>query len=773
VSAIQAQQSPTLVSRAQVTITPENADRVHLMEIDLTHGTYVPGRFLITDLTDRQISLIRSLGFEVEVLIEDVTAHYQERQPQRAPLDCQEYNFDYPVPRNFEFGSMGGYLKYSELIDALDLMQLLYPELISTRQRVGTEVTAQGRPLYWVRISDNASTQEPEPSVLYTGLHHAREPMSMMQMIYFMWHLLEGYGVDPEATYLLNNTELYFIPCVNPDGYIYNQTIAPNGGGHWRKNMRDNDNSGAFEEDKDGVDLNRNYGYHWGLDDLGSSPNMASEVYRGKSAFSEPETRAIKGFVEEHNFFAALNYHAYGNVFIYPWGYTEEINPDIGAFQNYGELFTLDNRFKIGTSVETVGYPTNGSSDDWMYGDHGVFAMTPEVGEDFWPHQSQIIELAQSSLKNNIAMAHLPLEYALATEINRGFFIGKEGTLDIRIKRYGMGIGDMALTAMSLSPELYVDGNIFEVAIEQFESLEFSIPYVLNQETKGGDEFSFVVILDNGFFEYRDTVTKVLAGETLAFLEDGEDISEWSATGGSWGITDETSYTGATCFTDSPNGPCKPNQTNYFALTDPIDLIDATYSVLEFWAKWEIEELIDYAQVEISTNGTDYEALCGQYSKLGSVFQLPGPIYDGVQTEWVRESIDLSAYNGEQIYIRFKLVTDGFLNLDGIYIDDVRVYVYKDDLTAVEQPAVGFGEMRVWPNPTSSSLWVSMDDTSFQSGDARLVIINALGAEVQRVVIAPGSDATRIETNGWPSGLYQVCLFQDGRVSATRKVVVE
>jgi hypothetical protein len=224
--------------------------------------------------------------------------------------------------------------------------------------------------------------------------------------------------------------------------------------------------------------------------------------------------------------------------------------------------------------------------------------------------------------------------------------------------------------------------------------------------------------------------------------------------------------------TDSPNGPCKPNQTNRFAITDPIDLTDATYSVLEFWAKWEIEELIDYAQVEVSTNGIDYEALCGQYSKLGSVFQMPGPIYDGVQAEWVRESMDLSAYNGQQIYLRFSLVTDGFLNLDGIYIDDVRVYVYKDDLTAVHEPGMA-GDLRVWPNPTSDGLWISVGKEATNGNNVRISVTNALGAEVERRMMTPGSEATRLETSAWSKGLYLVSLFDDGRITATRKVVVD
>ena len=74
-----------------------------------------------------------------------------------------------------------------------------------------------------------------EPEAFYDALHHAREPLSMETTILFMEELLTGYGKDPEATFIVNERELYFVPCVNPDGYEYNRRIRPGGGGLWRK----------------------------------------------------------------------------------------------------------------------------------------------------------------------------------------------------------------------------------------------------------------------------------------------------------------------------------------------------------------------------------------------------------------------------------------------------------------------------------------------------------------------------------------------------------
>jgi murein tripeptide amidase MpaA len=143
--------------------------------------------------------------------------------------------------------------------------------------------THNGRDLYWVRISNDPTVDQDKPEVLYTGMHHAREPIGMQLLIYYMYYLLENYDTDPEVQYIVNNFELYFVPILNMDGYAYNIQNQPNGGGEWRKNRRQNDD-GSY-----GVDINRNYDYMWGYDNDGSSPYPWDDTYRGPSAFSEPE----------------------------------------------------------------------------------------------------------------------------------------------------------------------------------------------------------------------------------------------------------------------------------------------------------------------------------------------------------------------------------------------------------------------------------------------------------------------------------------------------
>ncbi|NIV14192.1 MAG: peptidase M14, partial [Aliifodinibius sp.] len=193
--------------------------------------------------------------------------------------------------------------------------------------------------------------------------------------------LLENYGSDQEVTYLVNNRELYFVPIINPDGYVYNEQTDPNGGGYWRKNRRNNGN-GSF-----GVDLNRNFGYKWGYDNNGSSPTPSSETYRGTAPFSEPETQVIRDFCLNHDFELTLNYHTYGDLLIYPWGYINALTPDAPIFTALAVDMTQYNNYSHGNASQLL-YPVNGEANDWMYGEQTakdkIFAMTPEVGPAFW-----------------------------------------------------------------------------------------------------------------------------------------------------------------------------------------------------------------------------------------------------------------------------------------------------------------------------------------------------------------------------------------------------
>ena len=289
------------------------------------HGLHKKNHFLISDFSLSEIEKIKLLGFDFEILIEDVTEYYKSRNQNNSDLQknnfCENGSDTYLTPENYDFkdpDDFGGFYTYDEMLVELDEMYNLFPNLITSRSDIKdpnnnenphTHQTFEGRFLQWVKISDNPTISENEPQILYTSLHHAREPASMQQLIYFMWYLLENYDTNDVIKSIINESELFFIPCVNPDGYVFNEEIEPNGGGMWRKNKRDGH----------GVDNNRNYSFIdedgnevWNTS--GTSNNINSDTYAGDGPFSEAENRAIRYFIESNNFKIALNNHTYGNL---------------------------------------------------------------------------------------------------------------------------------------------------------------------------------------------------------------------------------------------------------------------------------------------------------------------------------------------------------------------------------------------------------------------------------------------------------------------------
>jgi murein tripeptide amidase MpaA len=387
------------------------------------------GNEIILDLSIREVAILKSIVPNARIEIGDLTNYYAKRNANPTS------NFAVAnTPKNFKLGSLGGFLNYNEMQAALDSMHALYPNIISAKSSIGQ--TVEGREIWVVKISDGVLQDDTtEAEILYDAMHHAREPQAMMQLFYFMWHLLESYDKgDARAQYIVNNRQLYFIPIVNPDGYVHNQTIAPTGGGMWRKNRKVN-GDGTF-----GVDLNRNYAQDWGYDDFGSSPDPSSNVFRGASPFSEPETQAMRNFVNARRFKSNLSYHSYGEYLIYPFGAKENYyTADSFLFESYADSLTAINQYFSGTVFETLNYYANGGSCDWMYAaqtEHSkIMSFTPEVGgqfDGFWPLSSRIIPIAEENLEANLFLAERCIREIRRGVPKRTLTRGTQGTITVK-----------------------------------------------------------------------------------------------------------------------------------------------------------------------------------------------------------------------------------------------------------------------------------------------------------------------------------------------------
>ncbi|HEY6627165.1 MAG TPA: M14 family zinc carboxypeptidase, partial [Ignavibacteriaceae bacterium] len=190
--------------------TPADIEVLVQTGLEFDHLHFTRDNAISVYLNDNEFSLLRTSGFRYEILIDDWYAYYNNL-PKLTENEKSDFIQKSKMEMNvsgFGYGSMGGFYTLAEVIAELDSMKLLYPNLITSKVSIGNSI--ENRPMYVVKISDNPDIDENEPEVLYTALHHAREPESMMQMIYFMYYLLENYYSDPTVQYLVNNRELFF-----------------------------------------------------------------------------------------------------------------------------------------------------------------------------------------------------------------------------------------------------------------------------------------------------------------------------------------------------------------------------------------------------------------------------------------------------------------------------------------------------------------------------------------------------------------------------------
>ena len=230
-----------------------------------------------------------------------------------------------------------------------------------------------------------------KPTFFLMAEIHAREYVTAEAAMRFAEYLLDNYEIDPDITWLLDYFRIYIVTMTNPDG----RKLAESGN-YWRKNV-DNDD-GCTDPDSWGTDLNRNHSFKWGLDDYGSSPYPCDETYRGPSGASEPETRAIQNYVR--TLFAdqrgpldtdpapiettgiLISLHSAYPLVLWPWGWTSNPAPNNNQLQTLGRHLAFFNHYPPQQSNDL--YTTNGTSDDWSYGELGIASYTFEMGTEFF-----------------------------------------------------------------------------------------------------------------------------------------------------------------------------------------------------------------------------------------------------------------------------------------------------------------------------------------------------------------------------------------------------
>ena len=268
------------------------------------------------------------------------------------------------------------YHNYAEMSDEVLAVATAHPDIVS-RFTIGRSY--EGREIWAAKISDNVASDEDEPEVLFVGLHHAREHLTVEMTLYVLHLLVDNYGTDGQITDLVNSREVFIVFNANPDGGEYD--IATGSYRSWRKNRQPT--SGFY-----GTDLNRNYGYKWGCCG-GSSSYPFSDTYRGASAFSAPEVARLRDFTDsrvvggKQQIKTSITFHTYAELILWPYGYTYTDIPsdmaqdDHDVFAGMGQVMAGTNGYTAQQASDL--YITDGDLTDWAYGVHKIFAYTFEM----------------------------------------------------------------------------------------------------------------------------------------------------------------------------------------------------------------------------------------------------------------------------------------------------------------------------------------------------------------------------------------------------------
>lgn len=276
-----------------------------------------------------------------------------------------------------------GYMTYAQMRDKLKTLAQAHPQLVKLEDVGDTWEKTQGKAnhdIWMVDLSNHANSGQ-KPAYLLIGGVHARELAPVEILMKLMEDLASQYGKDPRITRLLDTRRVVFLPMVNVDGRLRVQ----NGSAWHRKNTHG-----------PGVDLNRNYDNHWNYEGL-DVPNSwkrglsdpHGQIYSGTGPASEPETQTVQAIFHRYKPVLAIDMHAYGDMMLWPLGYSKSDAPDAPAFKDLFSRTVQQLGFKGGTSAQIL-YPTTATTRDYAYEQHGAISMTLEIGQSFRPRYSEV-----------------------------------------------------------------------------------------------------------------------------------------------------------------------------------------------------------------------------------------------------------------------------------------------------------------------------------------------------------------------------------------------
>jgi carboxypeptidase D len=725
----------------RILMQDENSLReLKALNLDIERGSVGSEPAVIGYLNEEERNLLTDLGYVVKPIPNQALLMFRQLLAETAGTDdpLREYH------------------TYEEMVAELQAVATAHPTLCRL-YNIGP--TVQNRALWFMKISDNVSQEEDELEFRYIAAIHGDEVVGKEMCMYLINYLVDNYGTDPVVTDLVNETEIWILPSMNPDG-----TAA------------------ASRYNANGVDLNRNF------------PDRVSDPYN-TTAGRQPETADVMNWNFAHQPIMSANFHGGTLVANYPWDgcWDPQANHFYTTNQDWvlpaAETYSYNNPpmwanntppFVHGTVNGVDWYQVTGGLQDWSYNWMGDMDITMEISTIKWPASTTLpgfwednrpamlayMQFAHRGIRGVVtdAVTGLPLNAQVKVVGRYDFTVNTDP--DVGDFHYPLmpGVYSFDVTSFGYWPSHQTgvqvaqgDPTRVDVALQPAALMTFA--GILHNGTGGGlsaratllnTPYDPVLTNPNGEFAFDD----VYEGEYILRLESLTDgaliqfpivltagmqplelwgpvalfydgfeagLTSWSPQG-TWG-TSGNAYAGSLSAADSPSGNYGNNLNISLTKNSPLDLSGYDYTALSYRTRFNCE--------------TNYDTLYAEVSADGFIWN-PINFHNSRQDEWSLEVRDVSAYAGSTaLNLRFRLKTDGSVVRDGGFVDEVRVSAASDSPFGTPQVTIAL-------SPYGTPIQIPAGGGSFTYN------ISASNAETTPVAVSVWCDVTL--PNGNPYG---------------------
>ena len=302
------------------------------------------------------LSLIQS---QADLTIDHVTNQsFEVYGPVGLEKWLKQSKINYLKPQPVQRKNLLAYPSPEEISKELQSIHESYPQLT---ELISIGKSVQGRPLWVMRVT-NLKNKNRKPKFSYIANMHGDEIVGRHMMLRLLIDLTTSYETDSRIKNLINSTDIYIMPSMNPDG----ANVARRGNANNR-------------------DLNRNF------------PDFTTKDDKNTIAGRQPETISVMNWLKNKDILLSSNFHGGAEVVNYPWDTAKNDFPhrdfvvDIShRYANRAPYIKASKSFKDGITNGYKWYEVDGGMQDWSYYYHGNIQVTVELSNQKWPDFSKM-----------------------------------------------------------------------------------------------------------------------------------------------------------------------------------------------------------------------------------------------------------------------------------------------------------------------------------------------------------------------------------------------